>query len=191
VRCPSCGTTDSRVVDSRDLDDGSMIRRRRECAACAARFTTYERVESARLVVLKSNGGREEFDRAKLVAGLAMALARRPVGPDAAEAAGDEIEADLRGRGLNEVPSSLIGEMAMERLRALDQIAYIRFASVYQSFDDLEQLKREVDLLYAERTDRSPGQTTLRLVPDDPGLAPLPGSGPGGAATPRRTGRRR
>jgi transcriptional repressor NrdR len=162
-------------VDSRDLDDGATIRRRRECAACATRFTTYERVESARLVVLKSGGGREEFDRAKLAAGLAKALTRRPVPDGAADEAADAIEGELRARGVGEVPSSVIGEMAMDRLRALDQIGYIRFASVYQSFDDLEQLKREVDTLYAERSERAPGQTTLRLVPEAPDLAPVGG----------------
>jgi transcriptional repressor NrdR len=140
------------VVDSRDLDEGATIRRRRECTACSSRFTTYERVESARLAVMKSDGRREEFDAAKLAAGLAKALTRRPVAPDAAERAAEGIEARLRAQGINEVPSSRIGEMAMEKLRQLDHIAYIRFASVYQSFDDIEQLRSEVDRLLAERT---------------------------------------
>lgn len=187
MRCPNCGTLDGRVVDSRDLDNSTTVRRRRECSACRARFTTYERVESARLTVLKSGGTREEFDRDKLAAGLAKALTRRPVGDEAAEEAADAIEASLRARGLNEVPSSLLGEMAMDRLRELDHIAFIRFMSVYQSFDDLEQLKQEVDALYAERTDRVPGQTTLRLVDEDARLAPLGATG--GAGT-RRGGSR-
>ena len=153
MRCPSCGERDTRVVDSRDLDDAATIRRRRECGACANRFTTYERVESARLVVTKRGGGREEFDRAKLAAGLAKALTRRPVPAGAAEEAADAIEAELRSQGINEVDSAIVGQMAMERLRALDQIAYIRFASVYQSFEDLEDLKREVDTLFAEKGD--------------------------------------
>ena len=186
MRCPKCGTLDGRVIDSRDLDDSTTVRRRRECSSCRARYTTYERVESARLVVLKSDGSREEFERDKLAAGLAKALTRRPVGDDAADDAADAIEASLRARGLNEVPSSLIGEMAMDRLRELDHIAFIRFMSVYQSFDDLEQLKHEVDALYAERTEQVPGQTTLRLVVEDGGLTPIgPGrSRPGGS--PRR-----
>jgi transcriptional repressor NrdR len=186
MRCPKCGTLDGRVIDSRDLDDSTTVRRRRECSTCRTRFTTYERVESARLVVLKTNGTREEFDRDKLAAGLAKALTRRPVGKDAAEQAADAIEASLRAEGLNEVPSSRIGEMAMDQLRELDHIAFIRFMSVYQSFDDLEQLKQEVDALYAERTERAPGQTTLRLVEENGALAPI-GSGrtPGGW-TPRR-----
>jgi transcriptional repressor NrdR len=164
VRCPSCGERETRVVDSRDLDDAAMIRRRRECGGCGARFTTYERVESARLTVIKRGGQRAEFDRAKLASGLKKALTRRPVPTAAADEAADGIEAELRAQGINEVPSSVIGEMAMERLRALDQIAYIRFASVYQSFDDLEQLKREVDTLFAARADEVPGQTSLQLV---------------------------
>jgi transcriptional repressor NrdR len=186
MRCPNCGTLDGRVIDSRDLDDSTTVRRRRECSSCHARFTTYERVESARLVVLKRNGTREEFDREKLAAGLAKALTRRPVGDAAADEAADTIEAILRAQGLNEVPSSLIGEMAMDHLRDLDHIAFIRFMSVYQSFDDLEQLKQEVDTLYAERTERAPGQTTLRLVEDDGGLTPLGSRGTRLAAPPRR-----
>jgi transcriptional repressor NrdR len=179
-------------VDSRDLDDAA-IRRRRECAACGSRFTTYERIESARLTVVKSDGRREEFDRDKLANGLAKALTRRPVPPGAAVAAADSIEAQLRGQGLTEVPSTAIGELAMDRLRTLDQIAYVRFASVYQSFDDLEQLKREVDGLIAERADAAPGQTTMGLVAAPKrvggvviGAAP----GPARAGTTRRPSRR-
>ena len=152
MRCPQCGTRDSRVVDSRDLDESATIRRRRECPACSARFTTYERVEAARLVVVKRDGTRQEFDHDKLAQGLAKALTRRPVADDAAERAADAIEGELRSSGLSEIPSSRIGAMAMDRLRALDHIAYIRFASVYQSFEDLEDLKREVDQLFAEGT---------------------------------------
>jgi len=151
MRCPQCGAHETRVVDSRDLDDAATIRRRRECAACATRFTTYERIESARLVVVKRDGTRQEFDHDKLAAGLRKALTRRPVPDDAAERAADVIEAELRASGQAEVPSSRIGMLAMEKLRELDHIAYIRFASVYQSFEDLEDLKREVDSLYAER----------------------------------------
>ena len=164
MRCPTCGERETRVVDSRDLDDAVTIRRRRECGSCAARFTTYERVESARLTVLKRGGARAEFDRAKLAAGIRKALTRRPVPTGAAEEAADAIEGELRAQGINEVTSSVIGQMAMERLRALDQIAYIRFASVYQSFDDLEQLKHEVDTLFAARADAVPGQTSMQLV---------------------------
>jgi transcriptional repressor NrdR len=151
MRCPQCGERETRVVDSRDLDDAATIRRRRECAACSTRFTTYERVEAARLVVVKRDGTRQEFDREKLLSGLRKALTRRPIPDGAAEQAADEIEAELRAAGISEVQSARIGVLAMEHLREIDQIAYIRFASVYQSFEDLEDLKREVDSLFAER----------------------------------------
>jgi transcriptional repressor NrdR len=151
MRCPQCGARDTRVVDSRDLDDSATIRRRRECGVCSSRFTTYERVETARLVVVKSDGIRQEFDREKLAIGLRKALTRRPVPDNAADVAADEIEAELRATGQNEIPSSRIGILAMAKLREIDQIAYIRFASVYQSFEDLEDLKREVDTLFNER----------------------------------------
>ena len=151
MRCPNCGERDTRVVDSRDLDESATIRRRRECNLCTTRFTTYERIESARLTVLKSDNRREEFDRDKLASGLAKALTRRPVPPDAAARAAEEIEAALRSRGVSEVPSGDIGQMAMDKLRELDQIAYIRFASVYQSYEGLEDLRKEVDSLLSER----------------------------------------
>lgn len=158
MRCPQCGASDTRVVDSRDLDDSATIRRRRECAGCATRFTTYERIEAARLVVLKRDGTRQEFDREKLAAGLRKSLTRRPVPDDAAERAADEIEAALRSEGQTEVPSSKVGQLAMAKLRTLDQIAYIRFASVYQSYEDLEDLKREVDSLYAQWGAKGPAR---------------------------------
>ena len=176
MRCPNCGERDTRVVDSRDIDDAA-IRRRRECNICASRFTTYERVEAARLTVVKSDGRREEFDREKLSDGLAKALTRRPVPADAAAAAAEEIEAALRSRGTSEVPSGLIGEMAMHKLRELDQIAYIRFASVYQSFEDIEQLRREVDSLLAERE---------QLESDSDGRQAGSGGSPGGKRYPKR-----
>lgn len=151
MRCPQCGERDTRVVDSRDLDDSATIRRRRECNGCAMRFTTYERIEAARLVLVKRDGTRQEWDRDKLVSGLRKALTRRPVADDAAEVAADGIEAELRAAGVSEIPSSRVGALAMERLRGIDQIAYIRFASVYQSFEDLADLKREVDSLFEEK----------------------------------------
>jgi len=168
VRCPACGEQDTRVIDSRDQDEGALIRRRRECVACGTRFTTVEQVAAARLVVVKRDGRREEFDRDKLADGLARALTRRPVPEDAAVDAADAIEATLRAEGVTDVPSRRIGELAMDRLRQLDQIAYIRFASVYQSFEDIEQLKREVDALLADRT--------------------LPGRSPDAVAVPRKAG---
>ena len=175
MRCPNCGERDTRVVDSRDLEEAAGIRRRRECNACATRFTTYERIESARLTVMKSDGRREEFDRDKLASGLAKALTRRPVPADSATSSAEQIEAALRSRGVSEVPSRTIGEMAMDKLRALDHIAYIRFASVYQSFEDIEQLRREVDSLLAERED----------LESQAGSQPL-GGGAGGKRYPKR-----
>lgn len=151
MRCPQCGEHETRVVDSRDLDDAATIRRRRECSACSTRFTTYERIEAARLIVVKRDGTRQEFDRDKLASGLRKALTRRPVAAGAADVAADEIESELRASGVSEIPSSRVGALAMDRLRLIDQIAYIRFASVYQSFEDLEALKREVDTLFAEK----------------------------------------
>jgi transcriptional repressor NrdR len=148
MRCPVCGERETRVVDSRDLDDAATIRRRRECAACSTRFTTYERVEAARLLIVKRDGTRQEFDRDKLANGLRKALTRRPVPDGVADQAADEIEATLRSEGITEVPSSRVGQLAMAKLHELDQIAYIRFASVYQSFEGIEDLKREVDALF-------------------------------------------
>jgi transcriptional repressor NrdR len=139
------------VIDSRDLENGSTIRRRRECEACAHRFTTYERPEGARLIVVKRDGSREEFEREKLRAGLLKALQKRPVTLDRVEAALDEIESTLRGRGDAEIPSTEIGRLATEALRDLDQLAYIRFASVYHAYDDIETLQREVDRLIRQR----------------------------------------
>ncbi len=151
MRCPTCGGRDTRVIDSRDLDDGGTIRRRRECATCATRFTTYERAEAARLVVVKRDGSREDFDREKVASGLRKALTRRPVPSNAAEEMAESIESELRALGAAEIPSQAIGELSMERLRQLDQIAYIRFASVYQSYEDIEQLAREVEVLRQQR----------------------------------------
>ncbi len=155
MRCPICGERDTRVVDSRDLEESATIRRRRECAACSARFTTYERVEAARLLIVKRDGTRQEFDRDKLANGLRKALTRRPVPDGSAEAAADQIEAELRSEGITEVPSQKVGQLAMAKLKMLDQIAYVRFASVYQSFEDLEDLKREVDSLWEQKSHRS------------------------------------
>ena len=153
MRCPRCEATSTRVIDSRDLENGSTIRRRRECETCGHRFTTYERPEGARLIVVKRDGSREEFEREKLRAGLLKALQKRPVTLDRVEAALDEIESTLRGRGDAEVPSTEIGRLATEALRDLDQLAYIRFASVYHAYDDIETLQREVDRLIRGRSE--------------------------------------
>ena len=152
MRCPRCNEGSTRVIDSRDLEAGSTIRRRRECEACAYRFTTYERPEGARLTVLKRDGSRQDFDRTKLTAGLMRALEKRPVTIARVEQAVDDIESHLRARGEAEVTSKEIGRMATEALRDIDQLAYIRFASVYHSYEDISTLKREVDRLMRQRT---------------------------------------
>jgi transcriptional repressor NrdR len=151
MRCPRCEQSGTRVIDSRDLENGSTIRRRRECEACSHRFTTYERPEGARLLVVKRDGRREEFDREKVRAGLLRALEKRPVTLARVEQAVDDIESQLRTRGEAEVSSKVIGAMATEALRDIDQLAYIRFASVYHSYEDISTLKREVDRLITQR----------------------------------------
>ena len=151
MRCPRCEATGTRVIDSRDLEGGTTIRRRRECEACAHRFTTYERPEGARLAVVKREGTREDFDRGKLQAGLLKALQKRPVTLAQVAGAVDDIEARIRARGDTEVSSKEIGKLAAESLRDIDQLAYIRFASVYHSYEDISTLKREVDRLMKQR----------------------------------------
>ncbi len=147
MRCPRCADPDTRVIDSRDLENGTTIRRRRECPVCSYRFTTYERPEGVRLSVVKRDGRREEFDRAKLQRGLMRALQKRPVTIERVEQAVEEIEATIRSRGTSEVTSREVGTVVMEKLREIDELAYIRFASVYHSYEDISTLKREVDRL--------------------------------------------
>jgi transcriptional repressor NrdR len=151
MRCPRCNSEGTRVIDSRDLEAGSTIRRRRECETCAYRFTTYERPEGSRLTVVKRDGTRQEFDRNKVRAGLMKALEKRPVTLERVEQAVDDIEATLRTRGEPEVGSKEIGRLATEALRDIDQVAYIRFASVYHAFEDIDTFKREVDQLVKQR----------------------------------------
>jgi transcriptional repressor NrdR len=151
MRCPRCNETGTRVIDSRDLEAGSTIRRRRECEACSYRFTTYERPEGARLTVIKRDGSRQEFDREKVRAGLLKALQKRPVTLDRVDQAVDDIDSALRALAQPEITSREIGRLATEALRELDQLAYIRFASVYHSYEDISTLKREVDRLISQR----------------------------------------
>lgn len=147
MRCPFCGGTNSRVIDTREVGEG--IRRRRECQDCGQRFTTYERVAKVNLMVIKRDGRREPFDREKLLEGLWKACAKRPIPSDQVEDIATSIESNLYRLGQSEVPSRVIGEMVMDRLRELDGVAYVRFASVYRSFADLQALKREVDEMIA------------------------------------------
>ena len=143
VRCPSCAGNEDKVVDSRTADEGAAIRRRRECLACGRRYTTYERLDEAPLVVVKRSGQREAFDRAKVVAGLRAAAKNRPVAAEQLEALAGDVEEALRLEG-SEVSSARIGAVVLERLRALDEVAYVRFASVYKGFDDPGDFEREV-----------------------------------------------
>ncbi|MBE9501893.1 MAG: transcriptional repressor NrdR [Chloroflexi bacterium] len=143
MRCPSCGHEDSKVVDSRNAGDG--IRRRRQCLSCSSRFTTYERTQATNMLVIKKDGRREEFSREKMASGLRKACAKRPVSQEAIEQLVDDIEAQLHQLGKGEVATTIIGDMVMDRLRQLDGVAYIRFASVYRAFADIEELKQEAD----------------------------------------------
>jgi transcriptional repressor NrdR len=147
MRCPYCQWSDSKVVDSRDADDG--VRRRRECLNpdCAGRFTTYERIQAVALYVIKKDGRREEFSREKLLGGLHKACEKRPLETGAIEALAADIESALYQSNAPEVPSTLIGELVMDRLSDLDPIAYVRFASVYRQFADLDALKDELEAL--------------------------------------------
>ncbi|WP_029215065.1 transcriptional regulator NrdR [Kallotenue papyrolyticum] len=147
MRCPYCQATDTQVLDTRKLDQGASIRRRRRCEQCGRRFTTIERVEPPSLLVIKKSGTREPYDRSKVLNGVRTALYRRPIAPDAAERLVNEVEAELMARDLDEIPSSVIGDLVMERLRALDEVAYIRFASVYRAFTDVGSLREAVDAL--------------------------------------------
>ena len=151
MRCPYCGHHDLKVVDSRDSEVGEAIRRRRECLACGQRFTTYERIEAVPFYVTKKDGRREDFDPQKLVLGLKKATEKRDIATERLRAIVDEIEAELRRSGRIEIPSGEIGEMVMDRLRDLDEVAYIRFASVYREFMDLQQVKKEIEQVLSAR----------------------------------------
>ena len=151
MRCPYCGHHDLKVVDSRDSEVGEAIRRRRECLNCGQRFTTYERIEAVPFYVIKKDGRREDFDPQKLVMGLRKATEKRDISQEKLRAIVDEIEADLRRSGRMEIPSGEIGEMVMDKLRELDEVAYIRFASVYREFMDLQQVKKEIEQVLSTR----------------------------------------
>ncbi len=150
MRCPFCKRDDSKVLDSRESAEGTVTRRRRECLACHKRFTTYERVEELMPLVVKKDGRREPYDREKLISGLQKAVEKRPVSMEQLELLVAEVEARILERGEKEVPSSLVGEEVMRRLRALDQVAYVRFASVYRSFRDIEEFMDELKGLLDE-----------------------------------------
>lgn len=139
MRCPSCGHSESKVVDSRPSEDGATIRRRRECLGCSHRFTTYERLGDSPLIVIKTDGSSEVYDREKLMRGLLIACAKRPISPEQIATLIDSIESELRNASKNEIKSKDLGDMALVRLAKLDDVAYVRFASVYKDFQNIEE----------------------------------------------------
>ena len=168
MRCPYCNNPDSRVIDSRDAPEG--VRRRRECSMCGLRFTTYERVQTTALMVAKRDGRREEYNRDKLTRSVQMACVKRPLPTGTIDKLADDIETQLQALGRAEIPSFAIGEMVVERLRALDPVAYIRFASVYRDFADVERFRDAVEALESakqalENNDSSP---QLPLMNEEP-----------------------
>jgi transcriptional repressor NrdR len=162
--CPYCGFDDSKVIDSRDVDGG--IRRRRQCLRCESRFTTYERIQPVNLFVIKKDDSRELFDRQKVLNGIRKACEKRPLPADTVDKLADDIETELYHLGRSEVASRLVGDMVMQRLKELDHIAYIRFASVYREFADITALKEEVDTLLDNRDREVPSTAQLPLLPD-------------------------
>ncbi|MDI4637975.1 MULTISPECIES: transcriptional regulator NrdR [Halomonadaceae] len=150
MHCPFCGTHDTKVTDSRLVVEGDQVRRRRQCAACGERFTTYETAELVMPRVVKADGSRESFDEAKLRAGMLRALEKRPVSAESIEAAVERIRQRLRARGEREIKAIEVGQEVMDALKRLDQIAYIRFASVYRRFQDIDEFRAEIDRLAQE-----------------------------------------
>ncbi|EHK2773683.1 transcriptional regulator NrdR [Vibrio vulnificus] len=144
MHCPFCSENDTKVIDSRLVADGHQVRRRRQCLACNERFTTFETAELLMPKVIKSNGNREPFNEDKMVGGIQRALEKRPVSADAIELAISIIKSKLRATGEREVPSKMIGNLVMEQLKHLDKVAYIRFASVYRSFEDIREFGEEI-----------------------------------------------
>ena len=150
MKCPYCGYLESKVVDSRPADEGASIRRRRECLSCHRRFTTYETMESLPLMVIKKDGSRQTFDKTKLLNGMIRACEKRPVAFATLEDMANEIEQVLQNDMDREIPSARIGELVMERLKKVDEVAYVRFASVYRQFKDISTFMEELNKLLAE-----------------------------------------
>ena len=150
MKCPYCGYSESKVIDSRPADENSSIRRRRECLSCGKRFTTYETVESLPMVVVKKDGSRQSFDRRKVLGGMIRACEKRPVPWAELEKIAEEIEQDLQNSMEREISTEAIGEKVMERLRNVDQVAYVRFASVYRQFKDIDTFMTELNKLLAD-----------------------------------------
>ena len=163
MRCPGCDATENRVVDTRESRGGKAIRRRRECSVCGTRFTTYEYVERRPLQILKRSGGVEDFDRGKLLDSMRVACAKRPVSATEMEALADEIAEGLSGQPGAEVPSERVGAMVMERLRPLDRVAFVRYASVYRNFQDVGEFQEFVDELTARQNREALARSQVRL----------------------------
>lgn len=151
MKCPYCGYSESKVIDSRPADEGSSIRRRRECLSCSKRFTTYETVESLPMVVVKKDGSRQSFERRKVLAGMIRACEKRPVPLAELEKIAEEIEQDIQNSMEREISTVAIGEKVMDRLRNVDQVAYVRFASVYRQFKDIDTFMAELTKLLSEK----------------------------------------
>ena len=151
MKCPFCGFIDSKVIDSRPAEEGATIRRRRECLACQKRFTTYEVIERLPLVVVKRDGSRQSFDKMKLINGMVRACEKRPVSLQTLEGIADEIEQELQSNLEREISTVEIGEMVMSRLKGIDEVAYVRFASVYRSFKDINTFMEELSKLLTEK----------------------------------------
>ena len=151
MKCPFCAHMESKVIDSRPAEEGATIRRRRECLNCQKRFTTYEIMERMPLVVVKRDGARQTFDKVKLVSGLLRACEKRPVALDDLDAIADDIEQTLQNSMEREISTERVGELVMERLRAIDEVAYVRFASVYRSFKDINTFVEEVNRLLTDK----------------------------------------
>lgn len=144
MKCPYCSNIDTKVIDSRPAEDGSSIRRRRSCDICGKRFTTYEKVETIPLIIIKKDDNREQYDRAKIEAGILRACYKRPVSAEAIKQAVEDIETEIYKLEEKEIPSNQIGELVMERLKELDEVAYVRFASVYREFKDVNTFMAEI-----------------------------------------------
>ena len=151
MRCPFCDNEDTKVIDSRPIDDGKAIRRRRECEKCGKRFTTYEKVETTIIMIIKKDGSRQAFDRDKLMNGIIKACEKRPVALADIEGVVDSIERGLNNMMEKEVKSTLLGELVMEQLKDLDEVAYVRFASVYRSFKDVNTFIKEIEALVGDK----------------------------------------
>ena len=151
MKCPFCGYTESKVIDSRPAEEGSTIRRRRECLACGKRFTTYEIIERLPLVVVKRDGSRQSFDKVKLINGMVRACEKRPVALQTLEKIADEIEQELQSNLEREISTVDVGEMVMKRLKDIDEVAYVRFASVYRSFKDINTFMEELSKLLLDK----------------------------------------